>query len=64
MSNGGATRYVLEAMTAGGPLALDVGPNMSFTHHNTPSGTYVVTVRAGNAAGLGPASAPVTVIVP
>ena len=64
-TGGAATRYVLEAMTAAGPVAVDLGgESTTFTHPNTPSGQYVITVRAGNAAGLGPTSAPVTVVVP
>ena len=64
-TGGAATRYVLEAMTAAGPVAVDLGgAATTFTHANTPSGEYVITVRAGNAAGLGPASASVTVVVP
>jgi hypothetical protein len=64
-TGGAATRYVLEAMTAAGPVAVDLGAtSTTFTHPNTPSGQYVITVRAGNAAGLGPASAAVTVVVP
>ena len=64
-STGGApTRYILEAMTAGGPVAVDTGAATGFTHPNTPSGTYVIRVRAANGRGVGPASAPVTVVVP
>ncbi|HUE89603.1 MAG TPA: fibronectin type III domain-containing protein [Vicinamibacterales bacterium] len=64
---GGApvTRYLIEAMTASGPFAYDTAsPATAFSHMNTPPGSYVVTVRAGNTAGFGPPSAPVTVVVP
>jgi hypothetical protein len=58
------TRYLVEAMTAGGPVSIDTGnPETTFIHPNTPVGEYVVTVRAGNAAGFGPPSAPVVVVV-
>ena len=62
---GPVTRYLIEATTSAGPVAVDTGnPSTTFSHPNTPSGQYVVTVRAGNAAGFGPPSAPVTVVVP
>ena len=52
-------------MTAGGPLAVDTGnPTTEFVHPNTPPGQYVIRVRAANAAGVGPASAPITIVVP
>jgi hypothetical protein len=66
-AGGGATRYLIEATIPDGTLvaSLDTGnPSTSFVHPNTPSGQYIVTVRAGNAAGFGPPSAPVTVNVP
>lgn len=59
------TRYLIEAATPSGPFAYDTDtPATSFWNADTPSGTYVVTVRAGNTAGFGPRSAPVTVVVP
>jgi hypothetical protein len=64
-SGGPVTRYVLEVVTAAGGLAFDTGnPATAFVHENTPAGQYIVRVRAGNEAGLGPQSAPVTVTVP
>jgi predicted phage tail protein len=64
-TGGAPTRYIVEAMTAGGPVAVDTGhPGRTFTHDNTPAGTYTVQVRAANAAGAGPASSSVTVVVP
>jgi hypothetical protein len=64
ITGGAATRYAIEAITAGGPVGIELGNVTMFSHPNTPSGQYVVRVRAGNAAGFGPASQPVTVIVP
>jgi hypothetical protein len=62
---GGATRYLIEATTPAGPVSFDTGnPSTSFSHPDTPSGEYVITVRAGNASGFGPPSNPVTVVVP
>lgn len=59
------TRYLIEATSAAGTFSFDTGnPATSFTSPDTPSGTYTVRVRAGNAAGWGPASAGVTIIVP
>jgi hypothetical protein len=65
-ANGGAvTRYVIEATTAGGPVAADTGtPATTFSHPNTPPGHYIIRIRAGNGAGVGTASAPITVVVP
>jgi hypothetical protein len=64
-ASGGVTRYLIEAMTAAGPVAIELpGATTSFSHPNTPSGQYVITVRAGNAAGFGPPSNAVTVVVP
>jgi hypothetical protein len=63
---GAVTRYLVEATTPdGGSVSLDTGNAVpSFSHANTPSGTYVITVRAGNGSGFGPRSNPVTVVVP
>ena len=62
---GPITRYLIEATTPVGPFAYDTGtPAPGFSNANTPPGSYVVTVRAGNATGFGVASAPVLVVVP
>jgi hypothetical protein len=61
------TRYLIEATIPDGTLvaSLDTGnPATAFSHPNTPAGTYIVTVRAGNGSGFGPPSSPVTVVVP
>jgi hypothetical protein len=64
-SGGPVTRYLIEAATPAGPFVYDTGvPVLAFSHANTPPGQYIVTVRAGNATGFGPASRPVTVVVP
>ena len=58
--------YVIEATdAAGNPLvSFDTGNvSTSFTHHAVGAGVYVVRVRAANAAGTGPGTAPVTVTV-
>ena len=63
-SGGAVTRYLVEAITPFGPFSYDTGnPGTLFTNANTPPGEYVVTVRAGNGAGFGPASAAVRVVV-
>jgi hypothetical protein len=65
VTGGTPTRYIIEAMTAGGPVGLDTGnAGTIFVHPNTPAGSYVVRVRAGNAAGIGPLSQSITVVVP
>jgi predicted phage tail protein len=65
-AGGEGTRYVIEATTTeGAPIVtLDTG-NLatSFVHGDVPPGTYVVRVRAANAAGAGATSNAVTVIV-
>jgi hypothetical protein len=64
-TGGPVTRYLIEAATPVGPFVYDTGTaGLAFSHANTPPGQYIVTVRAGNATGFGPASRPVTVIVP
>jgi hypothetical protein len=64
-TGGRVTRYLIEATTPAGPFVYDTGTTaLGFGNANTPPGQYVVTVRAGNATGFGPASRPVTVIVP
>jgi len=64
-SGGPVTRYLIEAATPVGPFVYDTAsPATAFSHANTPPGQYIVTVRAGNGTGFGPASRPVTVIVP
>jgi hypothetical protein len=65
-AGGAATRYVIEARDAAGNIlaSVDTGnPSTTFTHHGTGAGTYIVTVRAGNAAGVGPPSTATTVTV-
>ena len=63
-TGGKVTRYLIEAATPVGPFVYDTGhPGTGFTNANTPPGHYVVTVRAGNATGFGPASAPIQVVV-
>jgi len=65
-AGGETSRYIIEATdTLGTPLAtLDTGnAATSFTHGVGGAGVYVVRVRAANAAGVGPASEPVTVVV-
>jgi hypothetical protein len=67
VSGGPVTRYLIEATIADGTVvaSLDTGNDTTtFSHPNTPSGQYFVTVRAGNAAGFGPPSSSVTVTVP
>lgn len=64
-TGGRVTRYLIEATTPAGPFVYDTGTTaLGFSNANTPPGHYVVTVRAGNATGFGPASRPVTVVVP
>jgi hypothetical protein len=63
-TGGPSTRYLLEAATPGGPFVHDTGSQGTvFANANTPPGRYIVTVRAGNATGFGPASAPMTLVV-
>jgi titin len=66
ISGGDGTRYVIEATTTeGNPIVtLDTG-NLAtaFVHGDVPPGTYVVRVRAANAAGAGAASNAVTIVV-
>ncbi len=65
-TGGESTRYVIEATdTQGNPIVtLDTGNlSTSFVHGDVPPGTYVVRVRAANAAGAGTASNSVTVTV-
>ena len=64
---GGQTGYQLEAGTAPGltnAAVLTLGNVTTFTAPGVPSGAYFVRIRARNAAGLGPASDEVLVIVP
>jgi hypothetical protein len=64
---GPVTRYVIEVVDpSGNPLiSFDTGNQaLSFTHGGVPPGSYIVRVRAANAAGIGPGSLPVTVVVP
>lgn len=65
VSGGAATRYIIEATTPAGAVALDTGNAATFfSHPNTPPGQYLIRVRAANGGGVGPASAAVTVVVP
>ena len=52
-------------LTAGGPVLATVpmGAGTSFSV-TAPNGSFVLTVRASNASGSGPESAPATVTVP
>ena len=59
-------RYIVEATDGNGtPLVtLDTGNlTTSFAHGGVPPGTYVVRIRAANAAGVGPPSSAVTVVI-
>jgi hypothetical protein len=61
------TGYVLEAGTApnlANAARVVLGATPSFSTGGVPRGTYYVRVRAVNAAGVGPASADATVVVP
>lgn len=65
-SGGAPTGYSLLARgSVGGPvlLTLPLGDVLRFDA-TAPSGTFVLTVRATGASGLGPESAPVTVTLP
>jgi Fibronectin type III domain len=63
-SGGRVTRYLIEAATPVGPFVYDTArSDRAFSNANTPPGQYIVTVRAGNATGFGPASPPVRVVV-
>lgn len=65
-AGGAATSYVLEAgLTAGvSQVARDVGPVATVTIPDAPPGTYYVHLRAQNAAGPGPATAELRIVVP
>jgi hypothetical protein len=66
-ATGSPSGYVIEAaLTASGPavVSLAAGNTTSFSVPSAPPGTYFVRVRASNAAGVGPASNEVTVVVP
>jgi predicted phage tail protein len=66
MSGSDATRYLIEATdTQGNPIVTLDTANLStaFVHGDVPPGTYVVRVRAANAAGAGTPSNAVTVVV-
>lgn len=64
---GGAPQgYIIRArLRAGGPIvaSLPLGEILS-ADLTAPSGTYVVSIQAANAAGAGPESAPLTLSVP
>lgn len=66
-TGGEATSYVIEASDIhGNPLVtFDTGnPATTLSHSGVGAGTYVVRVRAANAAGPGPPTPPVVVTVP
>lgn len=66
-TGGAATSYVIEATDIhGNPLVtFDTGnPATTLSHSGVGAGTYVVRVRAANAAGTGPPTPPVVVTVP
>jgi hypothetical protein len=63
----GAASYVIEAGTqaeSSNLAIVPVGNVLALNAPGVPSGTYFVRVRASNAAGQGPPSNEVTVIVP
>ena len=62
--NGGAVDHVV--LEVGGSLvtALLLGPDETFQFSGVPSGTYVFTVRAENAAGVSAATSGVTLTFP
>lgn len=65
-TGGAPNRYIIEATDGNGNaiVTLDTGSvTTSFAHGGVPRGTYVVRVRAANAAGIGPPSSSVTVVV-
>lgn len=65
-TGGVPNRYIVEATDGNGtPLVtFDTGNvTTSFVHGGVPLGTYVVRIRAANAAGVGPPSSAVTVVV-
>jgi len=60
----GITRYLIEATTPFGPFTYDTSSPLTALGHVKPApGQYIVTVRAGNDAGFGPPSNPITLIV-
>jgi hypothetical protein len=67
-AGGGApTRYLIEATDQDGrPLAtIDTGNTATLMLHDAGgTGTYVARVRAANSSGAGPASLPITVVIP
>jgi predicted phage tail protein len=63
-TGGTVTRYLVEASTPSGDVSFDTGTTSTmFATADVPPGQYIIRVRAGNAAGFGPASAPVTLTV-
>jgi hypothetical protein len=66
VSGGAPQGYIIRArLAAGGPVvaSLPLGEILS-ADLTAPNGTYVVSIQAANAAGLGPESAPLTLNVP
>ena len=64
-SGGPVANYVIEATIPGGTtFSFNTGSSAAaFSYDGAPPGQYVIRVRAANAAGLGAASAPVTIVV-
>ena len=65
-TGGAPNRYIIEATDGNGNpiVTLDTGSvTTSFAHGGVPPGKYVIRVRAANAAGIGPSSSSVTVVV-
>jgi predicted phage tail protein len=66
VTGGAPSRYIIEATdAAGNPLVtIDTGnAATTFAHAGVPEGIYIVRIRGANAAGIGPASHPLTVTV-
>jgi hypothetical protein len=64
-TGGPVTQYRIEALTPVGPWVRETGdPETVYTNANTGPGLYLVTVRAGNATGFGPATSPLLLSVP
>ena len=61
---GGEPADVLLDVAGSLVATVPVGPTESFTFTPVPDGTYTFSVRARNAGGIGPASAPVTLTFP
>jgi hypothetical protein len=65
VTGGPVTQYRIEALTPVGPWVGETGdPGTVYSNPNTGPGLYLVTVRAGNATGFGPATSPLLLSVP